>query len=219
MILASADRVYFPTLRFAKILEAAGKQTFPSYLTYRVRQSRVVQETLLQFSGCPHPRTRIYFGRRKASISADFRFPFLAMGPGMHDGIFPVSDAGTLADLADRYNPLIVREDARCEKRLLLVFVNYECIGVMYGAAGEKAIGRQVEESVSGDTGLREFILEAQTLVRAFRLNDIAVEIGCSVAEGWRIESMAKPPAFLGFARGVVSRHEYISSLIRAGKI
>jgi len=219
MILASADRVYFPTPRFARILEAAGKQTFPSCLTYRVRRSRVVQETLLQFSGCPHPRTRIYFGRRKASISADFRFPLIAMGPGMHDGIFPVSDAGTLADLADRYNPLIVREDARCEKRLRLVFVNYECIGVIYGASGEKTIGRRVEGYVSRDIGLREFILEAETLVRTFRLNDIAVEIGFSAAEGWRIESMARPPAFLGFAQGAVSRHEYISSLIRAGKI
>ncbi|MEN6441316.1 MAG: hypothetical protein ABFD97_22335 [Syntrophobacter sp.] len=218
-LLASADRVYFPTPRFAKILEAAGKQTFPSCLTYRIRKSRLVQETLFQFSGCPHPRTRIYFGRRKASISADFRFPFVAMGPGMQDGIFPVNDTKSLVELAEKYNPLIVREEVRYERRLWLLFVNYECIWIADGTPGVETIGRRTIGTLSDDPMLEPCIHETGILVRSFRLNDIAVEIGFSMTEGWGITSMAKPPVSWQSAHGAVSRYEYISSLIRAGKI
>lgn len=218
-LLASARRVFFPTPRFAKVLEAAGKQTFPSSLSYRVRQSRIFQETLLHFSGCPHPRTRIFFGRRKESILRDFCFPFLAMGPDMHDGIFTVNDGKTLAELAGRYNPLIIREGLDFEEQLWLVFVNYDCIWISdEPLSGRTSRGRMIN-SVDRDSPLQRCIQETSVLVRSLRLNDIAVEVGFMSTQDWRITSLGRPPVSWLSERGLVHRHQYISSLIQAGSI
>ncbi len=60
-MLLSASQIFFPTQRFVRILQAAGKKTFPSAFAYSVQRSRLIQEVLFQFLKCPHPFTLIYY--------------------------------------------------------------------------------------------------------------------------------------------------------------
>ena len=83
-MLLSASQIFFPTPRFVRVLQAAGKKTFPSAFAYSVQKSRLTQEVLFQFLKCPHPFTRIYYGGQKSSILR--RFFFSVSSNGSEDG-------------------------------------------------------------------------------------------------------------------------------------
>jgi len=114
----SAGRIFFPTPRFVKIFEAAGKSTFPNGFTYKIRKSRVVEEVLFQFLACPHPRTRIYFGRQKKSIPEHFSFPFLAMGANKSGTAHLLRNAHELEELAVRHQRDFEDKEKRARKML-----------------------------------------------------------------------------------------------------
>jgi len=84
-LLRSADRVLFPTPRFAPIFHAVGIRCFPSYYSYRYQRSRFLQKTLLEVLAVPRPKSRVYFGsRQKRGILKEFSPPFLLMGVPMN---------------------------------------------------------------------------------------------------------------------------------------
>ncbi|MEM5788820.1 MAG: hypothetical protein AAGU11_16030, partial [Syntrophobacteraceae bacterium] len=171
-LLASAARVLFPTRRYARLFEAAGKMTFPGSLTYGIRKSRLLEETLLSYSGFPHPVTRFYFGRRKAAIPEDVRFPLLAMGPLKADPAERVESAQRLAELAEQFNPLIIQEYIPFETQVALVFVDYALVGL----AGESRLGSLLSTKapalVFSDQCLNAFVTEVGQFLRSFRLCD-----------------------------------------------
>src|SRR5208337_1638471 len=49
-MLLSARQIFFPTLRFVKILEAAGIKTFPSAFAYSVQKSGLYRRRCIRFS-------------------------------------------------------------------------------------------------------------------------------------------------------------------------
>jgi len=201
-MLLSAGRILFPTPRFVRILHAAGKKTFPSAFAYSVQKSRLIQEVLFQFLECPHPLTRIYYGRQKNSIVENFSFPFRAMGPGMQHYPRLVSDGDDLRQVSEMYNPLIIQESLDYDERLRLVFVNCECAGVM--------------GTIPGFFN-REIVLYLEKLLASVQINDIAAEIGIT-RRGWRLIELARPPVSWSTPDGLTGRFGHISRLIESGR-
>ncbi len=226
-LLASARRIFFPTPRFAKIFEAAGKDVFPSAFTYRLRKSRLVQETFFQLCGAeapdggpslPHPRTRIYFGRQKQSIRSDFAFPFATMGPAASDGVRVVGNDAELSDEARRYNPLIVQEICPFEARVLLVFVNYRCIAAIRPGPGKNPPGF-LDSAIAARPGLDVFTARLSRLLRFFRIGDIGVEALQGRDSGWLAAAMSRPPVRWQSPCGTFNRHRIIAGLIEKKEI
>jgi hypothetical protein len=226
-VMLSAGLILFPTPRFADVLEAAGKQTFPSAFAYRIRKSRVAQEVLFQFLDCPHPRTRIYYGRQKRGIPDHFRPPFLAMGPSMSTGARLFGSAYDPPALFELYNPLIIQDFVECEERFQLVFVNYECAGILKKAP---CGGRLVFDSSAVTTVPRprnaemaehfsgEIVSRLEELLRSVKLNDIAVEVGIT-RKGWQLIQFGRPPLSWPSREGVVERFSHICRLIESGRL
>jgi hypothetical protein len=214
-LMLSAGCIFFPTPRFVKIFEAAGKSTFPTGFTYKVRKSRVIQEVLFQFLACPHPRTRIYFGHQKLSIPKDFSFPFLAMGPDKSDPALSVKDLRELDEFAFNYNPLIIQENREYEKRFRLVFVNYEFVGTE-GTVSEEDGTRFFGNVSSGYRTGDSIVRACAKIVRSVGLNDITVEVAVG-ENGWFITEFTRPPVFCSTREGMVNRHGYIAGLIESG--
>ena len=215
-IMLSAPLVFFPTPRFVRIFEAAGIKTFPSGLVYRVRKSRVVQELLFQFLHCPHPRTRIYFGRNKLRTADDFSYPFCAMGPNTAHDRFTVTCTKELEDLAERHNPLIVQEIKEYAERFRLIFVNCECVGVQKRTSTGRGVDRIMPgrlEYVDPAEFSPDIICAVQKVLTSVHLDDIAVEIGLS-GQGWQIVALNRPPLSWRSPQGMVNRHHLISRLI-----
>lgn len=210
----SAGRIFFPTPRFVKIFEAAGKSTFPNGFTYSIQRSRIVEEVLFQFLGCPHPRTRIYFGRQKRSIPEHFSFPFLAMGADKNSTALPVKNLRELEESALRSNPLLVQEEMECEDRFRIIFVNFEFVGM--GSAAPWMVRPKSGADMFSSRSAAELIRDVARIVRSVGLNDIAVEVGVG-KNGWFIIGFVRPPVFCSTPGGVVNRHKFISNLIEKG--
>ena len=210
-LILSAGRIFFPTPRFVKIFEAAGKTTFPNGFTYKVRKSRIVEEVLFQFLGCPHPRTRIYYGRQKRSIPDHFSFPFLAMGEDKYGKAHLVTNVHELEEFAVRCNPLVIQENMEYDERFRIVFVNYDFVG-MERIDSLKTDSRPAC-SVPSSYPFENLIGDVGRIVESAGLNDIAVDVGIRENE-WSIIEFTKPPVLCPTPGGIVNRFEYISSLI-----
>jgi len=95
-----AGKIYYPTAFYADLFDAVGKPTFPSYHTYKCAQDKIKQTALFQLAGLPHPRTRVFYGKRqRAKIREYFSYPFIAKEPrgsAMGRGVYLI---GNEADL------------------------------------------------------------------------------------------------------------------------
>ncbi len=77
-----AKKIYYPTAFYADLFNTMGKQTFPSYHTYKFAQDKINQTAIFNLLKIPHPKTRIFYGKKqKATIKNYFKFPFIAKKP------------------------------------------------------------------------------------------------------------------------------------------
>jgi len=226
-MLLSASQIFFPTPRFVRILQAAGKKTFPSAFAYSVQKSRLIQEVLFQFLKCPHPFTRIYYGRQKSSIVEDFSFPFRAMGPKTVGITRLVSNTDDLRALSEIYNPLIIQEVLDFAECFRLVFVNYKCVGIIKRVSSGAQCGfdsHGISSSPQSEQGIgpkffsREIVSCLEKLLRSLQINDIAAEIG-TTRRGWHLIELARPPLSWPTPDGVNNRFRLISRLIESNKL
>ena len=226
-MLLSASQIFFPTPRFVRILQAAGKKTFPSAFAYSVQKSRLIQEVSFQFLKCPHPFTRIYYGRQKSSIVEDFSFQFRAMGPKMVGFTRLVSNADDLRALSEIYNPLIIQEVLDFAECFRLVFVNYKCAGIIKSVSSGAQSGvdsraispnPRLEHGIGLECFSREIVSCLEKLLRSLQLNDIAAQIG-TTRRGWRLIELARPPLSWPTPEGVSNRHRLISRLIESNEL
>lgn len=103
-----AEKIYYPTAFYADLLDAIGKATFPSYHTYKCVQDKIKQSALFQLAGLPHPRTRVFYGKRQQSkIRQYFSYPCIAKEPrgsAMGRGVYLIgNDADLNAYTQDRH--------------------------------------------------------------------------------------------------------------------
>ncbi len=213
--LLSADLILFPTARFARIFESAGKSTFPGSFTYSVQKSRLIREVMFQFLRCPHPRTRIYYGRQKLSIARDFRFPFRAAGPSAILRSRRIADPKALAAMIAEVNPLIIQEEVEYERRFRLTFINYECACIHECPPASPA---DFFEPVHIEQFDPHILSELQSILRTVHIDDIAVQVGLN-GPGWKVIDMTRPPVSWISSGQRIKRHEYISKLIDSGRL
>jgi len=97
----SAEKIYYPTLFYADLFDAMGKKTFPSYHTYKCVQDKIKQTALFQMLNIPHPRTRVFYGRRwEGKVLDYFSFPFVGKiprGSALGRGVFLIRNRSELA--------------------------------------------------------------------------------------------------------------------------
>ena len=131
-MIRTAETVYYPTVFYADLFNAAGKNTFPSYHTYKCVQDKIKQTALFELLGIPHPRTRVFYGnRQKAKIGDFFQFPFIAKiprGSAQGKGVYLIQDGGDLDAYCGRTAVAYIQEYLPHERDLRVILVNYEPI-------------------------------------------------------------------------------------------
>lgn len=216
-LLAQAHRIFYPTIRFVDVFHAAGKICFPSYFNHKIQGSRILQATLLGYSGCPHPPTRIYFGsRQKSRIPMDFAYPFVLMGPfAKAETRHLVSDETTLSRLAAAYNPVVVQAHEPWRETIRLICVAFDCLAAFRTRSDQPgpvpAVPVPTQELHS-----MELWDETRKLLVAARLDDMAVEWGLG-KDGWQLMAMTRPPVLMESPGGMLHRHDHVCRLITQG--
>ncbi len=70
-LIRNASKIYYPSSFYADLFDAMGKNTFPSYHTYKCVQDKIKQTALFELLNISHPRTRVYL--RETSEKNDNR--------------------------------------------------------------------------------------------------------------------------------------------------
>jgi ribosomal protein S6--L-glutamate ligase len=95
-----AQKIYYPSLFYAELFDTIGKPTFPSYHNYKCTQDKIKQTALFQLLRIPHPRTRVFYGKRQQStITEHFGFPMVAKiprGSALGRGVFRIENHAQL---------------------------------------------------------------------------------------------------------------------------
>lgn len=78
-LIMSAGKIYYPTAFYADLFNTMGKDTFPSFHTYKFAQDKIKQTAIFNMLNIPHPVTRTFYGKKqKSDILNSFKFPFIA---------------------------------------------------------------------------------------------------------------------------------------------
>ncbi|MCK8603871.1 hypothetical protein [Desulfoferrobacter suflitae] len=216
-LMREATRIFFPTPKYVDVFRACRIRTFPNPVTYRYQRSRILQLLLLDYAHVPHPRSRVYYGKRqKAKILEDFRLPVVVVQTRI--GRTPeiiARHTHELAKLAGLQHAVIIREHIAWEKRIQLVCVQFECLGILRYPVGGRS-QKPLEPVALDDPAFRQPVHLSKRLLRAAQLDDILIEWG--EANGrWMVIGMGRPPAAWPTCSGKSNRFHYICDMIRTG--
>jgi ribosomal protein S6--L-glutamate ligase len=113
-LIQTADKIYYPSQLYAELLASMNKPIFPSVHNYTCAQDKIKQSVLFNLLNIPHPRTRVFYGKRqKSKITKHFSFPFVAKvprGSAMGNGVFLIENQAALDNYLDRVTPAYIQE-------------------------------------------------------------------------------------------------------------
>jgi ribosomal protein S6--L-glutamate ligase len=182
-MIRSAETVYYPATFYADLFNAAGKNTFPSYHTYKCVQDKIKQTALFDLLGIPHPRTRVFYGKRqKAKICDLFRFPFIAKiprGSARGKGVFLVRDASDLDAYFGRTAVAYIQDYLPIDRDIRVVVIGRRIAHSYWRVASEGEFRSNV--SAGGRVSLDPVPEEARHLAlqaaRSCGWNDVGIDI------------------------------------------
>jgi ribosomal protein S6--L-glutamate ligase len=126
-LIRQATTIYYPSVFYADLLDAAGKKTFPSYHTYKCVQDKIKQSALFALLEIPHPRTRTFRGRsRREKILKAFAYPFVAKvprGSALGRGVYLIREERDLAVYLSQNPIAYIQEYLPIERDLRVVVI------------------------------------------------------------------------------------------------
>ena len=182
-LIRQAKTIYYPSTFYAELLDALGKRTFPSYHTYKIAQDKIKQTALFQLAEIPHPRTRVFFGKRhKRNILDYFDLPLVAKvarGSALGRGVFLIRSTGELEHYCQNHSPAYIQEYLPIERDIRVVVIGNKAVHAYWRVAPpgdfrtNVAGGGKVEFSPVP----QEAISLAERAARLCRLDDVGFDI------------------------------------------
>lgn len=131
-MIRDARKIYYPTTFYAELFDAMGKDTFPSYHTYKCVQDKIKQTALFDLLEIPHPRTRVFYGKRqKRKIRNHFNFPFIAKiprGSAMGRGVYLIRNTEELLSYCSLTNVAYIQEYIPTDRDIRVVVIGNEIV-------------------------------------------------------------------------------------------
>ena len=126
-LIIRAKKIYYPSLFYADLFNAMEKETFPSYHNYKCVQDKIKQTALFEMTDIPHPKTRVFYGRRQwQKIQDHFDFPFVAKvarGSALGKGVFLVRNSDDLKTYLARCHPAYIQAYLPIDRDIRLVII------------------------------------------------------------------------------------------------
>jgi len=193
-LLRTADMIFYPTGRYVDFFATLGKETFPSVNCYRLRGNRLKHSALLRLLNIPHPRTRVYYGRKqKMEILNEFAFPFVAKkAREAADGkqVFLIDNREQLDWYDQHFNPALIQEYVSSEKELRVVVLNcHTAFGYRRNVIrGDSMDSSSRKGTWKTDEGHPKGVELAKIIARDANLSDVAVDMVFDGSRYWVLE-------------------------------
>ena len=140
-LIRSTEKVYYPTRLYAELLDAMGKQIFPSVHNYLFSQDKIKQTALFALLGIPHPKTRVFYGRRqKTNVLDYFRYPFVAKkarGSAMGRDVFLIQNKADLQNYLEGYTPAYIQAYLPVDRDMRVVVINGKIVHAYWRVAAK----------------------------------------------------------------------------------
>lgn len=182
-LIRSARKIYYPSPFYADLFDAMGKQTFPSYHNYKCVQDKIKQTALFEMLNIPHPRTRVYYGKRQKNFIAEhFMFPFVAKiprGSAMGRGVYLIQDEKQLADYLNLTNVAYIQEYLPVDRDIRVIVIGDKVVHAYWRIAPENDFRSNI--AVGGTVGMDTVPAQALDLAlhtaRICRWDDVGIDI------------------------------------------
>jgi ribosomal protein S6--L-glutamate ligase len=131
-LIIKAEKIYYPSDFYADLFDSIGKNTFPSYHTYKYAQDKIKQTALFALLNIPRPRTKIFYGKRqKEKITDHFDFPFIAKNPrgsarGM--GVFLIRNKDDLINYCEKKMPAYIQKYLETDRSIRIVIIGKKIV-------------------------------------------------------------------------------------------
>ncbi len=126
-LILAAEKIYYPTAFYADLFNAMGKETFPSFHTYKFALDKIRQTAVFDILGIPHPATKIFYGKQqKQKIPEFFTFPFVAKKPrgsSQGKGVFLIQNPKDLSDYLRDKGPAYIQEYLPIDRDMRIVII------------------------------------------------------------------------------------------------
>ncbi|UCD79390.1 MAG: ATP-grasp domain-containing protein [Desulfobacterales bacterium] len=197
-LIRSAEKIYYPSPFYADLFDAMGKPIFPSYHTYKCVQDKIKQTALFELLKIPHPRTRVYYGKRqKNSITEHFRFPFVAKiprGSAMGRGVYLIQQKDELFDYLKLTDVAYIQEYLPVDRDIRVIVIGDRIVHAYWRIAPQDEFRSNI--AVGGRVSLNAVPAQALDLAlhtaRSCRWNDVGIDICCYQNEFYVLEANMK---------------------------
>jgi ribosomal protein S6--L-glutamate ligase len=182
-LIREAPTIYYPTTFYADLFDTQGKTTFPSYHTYKCVQDKIKQTALFQLLDIPHPRTRVFYGKRqKSRIPEHFAYPFIAKiprGSAMGRGVYLVTNQDQLTQYCELPHPAYIQEYLPSDRDMRVVVIGDDIAHAYWriNAPSEFRSNVAAGAEVSLSPLPREALDLALETARRCRWDDVGIDI------------------------------------------
>ena len=223
-LIRNAKKIYYPSAFYADMFDAMGKPTFPAYHNYKFVQDKIKQTAMFELLEIPHPRTRVYYGKRqKKSITDDFAFPFVAKiprGSAMGRGVYLIQHNDELLDYLKITNTAYIQEFLSSDRDIRVVIIGEDIVHAYWRIAPENDFRCNI--AVGGRVCLDSIPQEALDLAvgtaGSCRWDDVGIDICCSEGNFYVLEANMKYGKE-GFRQAGINYIELMEDMIENEKI
>jgi ribosomal protein S6--L-glutamate ligase len=179
----NARKIYYPTTFYAELFDAMGKKTFPSYHTYKCVQDKIKQTALFNLLDIPHPRTRVFYGKRqKSNICNHFKFPFIAKiprGSAMGRGVFLIRSREDLVSYCRLSTVAYIQEYLSSDRDIRVVIIGKEAVHAYWRIAppGDFRSNVAVGAGISFDPVPQKVLDFALFIAQKCQWDDVGIDI------------------------------------------
>ncbi|CCK79398.1 ATP-grasp domain-containing protein [Desulfobacula toluolica] len=126
-IILNAKKIYYPTAFYADLFNAMGKETFPSFHTYKFTLDKIKQTAVFNMLGIPHPKTKIFYGKKQKQTILDFfDFPFIAKkarGSARGAGVYLIQNRDNLSHYLKDKEPAYIQEYLPIDRDMRIIII------------------------------------------------------------------------------------------------
>jgi ribosomal protein S6--L-glutamate ligase len=224
LLIRQARKIYYPSSFYADLLDAMGKELFPSYHTYKCVQDKIKQTALFSLLGIPHPVTRVFYGRQRVEkITRAFPFPLIAKiprGSALGRGVFLVRNEEELAAYLDRSPVAYIQEFLSLKRDIRVVVIGQRVVHAYWRLAPAGDFRSNV--AVGGTISLErvpEAALElALHTARSCGWNDVGIDI-CEDRGGYLVLEANMKYGKEGFRKAGIDYVGLMEEMIENGTI
>ena len=222
--LIGAKKIYYPTAFYADLFNTMGKETFPSFHTYKFAQDKIKQTAIFEMQNIPHPRTRVFYGsKQKKSITNRFSFPFVAKiprGSAKGQGVFLIRNEKELSAYLERKGPAYIQEYLPIKRDMRIVVIGKKVRLAFWRTASDE--GFRTNVSQGGNISFKPLpqpVLDlALITARRCGWDDVGIDIAESCGKLFVLEGNMKYGT-KGFKQAGINYKGLLIELIEKGEI